>query len=85
MPAKFPLRLRATPALRQLIAHQTPRTRPFSILSKARQLARSTEAHPFERYPVSQRAQRGDWGKLARHVGDSALLYVFSFFLFKFL
>jgi len=49
--------------------------RSFSILARARAVARSAEAHPFERYPTTQKVARADWGKQVRHVGDAAMFY----------
>ena len=48
--------------------------RPFSILSRARHLARTFEPHPFERLPIAQKSAKADWGKQVRHLGDAAVL-----------
>ena len=48
--------------------------RQFSILSSMRGFARGMEAHPFERLPVTQKAARGDYAKLAKNVGQRAVL-----------
>ncbi len=61
----------ATPALRML-----SQRRAFSIISRVRSVARSVEAHPFERLPIAQKPAKADWGKQARHFGDAAILYV---------
>jgi len=75
MPAYTPLiRTMARQPLRQLPRLQK---RSFSIIERARAVARAAEAHPFERMPLTQAPAKPDWGKQFRHVGDAALLYVY--------
>ncbi|KAF7887313.1 hypothetical protein EAF00_009607 [Botryotinia globosa] len=57
------------------ITRQVASRRTFSILTRARQLARGFEAHPFERYPLSQQAAKADWGKLVKRTAGNAVLY----------
>jgi hypothetical protein len=67
-----PITRLSTPFLRSLT-----QKRGFSIISRVRQTARSFEPHPFERMAIAQKAAPADYGKLVRHVGDAAMLYVF--------
>jgi hypothetical protein len=71
---------RLTPLLRT-----ATQRRAFSIISRVRQTARGFEPHPFERIPVAQKAAPADYGKLVKHVGDAAMLYVFLPMLFALL
>ncbi|KAK0102266.1 hypothetical protein ONS95_005888 [Cadophora gregata] len=57
------------------LLHLTTPRRAFSIATRVRTLARSFEPHPFERMPTTQKPARGDWGRQARRVGDSAMFY----------
>jgi hypothetical protein len=65
-----------TPIMRMVIQR-----RGLSIFTRARQIARTVEPHPFERLPITQRAAKADWGKQIKHVGDAAMLYVPPLFL----
>jgi hypothetical protein len=67
-----PITRLSTPLLRSLT-----QKRGFSIISRVRQTARSFEPHPFERMPITQKTAPADYGKLVKHVGDAAMLYVF--------
>jgi len=58
-----------TPLIRTLVQR-----RAMSIGARARAAVRNFEPHPFERYPVTQKSAKGDWGKQVRRLGDSALL-----------
>jgi hypothetical protein len=49
--------------------------RQFSLLTSARSFARSFEPHPFERIPVTQTAQRGDYAKMGRRVAGQAVFF----------
>ncbi|KAG4436780.1 hypothetical protein IFR05_007755 [Cadophora sp. M221] len=49
--------------------------RAFSIATRVRTLARSFEPHPFGRLPKTQEAQKGDWAKQGRRLGDAAMFY----------
>jgi hypothetical protein len=49
--------------------------RQFSLFSSVRSFARSFEAHPFERMPVTQNAQRGDYAKMGRRVAGQAVFF----------
>ncbi|ODA80650.1 hypothetical protein RJ55_03609 [Drechmeria coniospora] len=49
--------------------------RPFSMMMRLRSAARSFEAHPFQRLPVSQQAARGDWGAEMKRVGKQAAIF----------
>ncbi|TGO08407.1 hypothetical protein BTUL_0211g00190 [Botrytis tulipae] len=58
-----------SPIIRQVASRRT-----VSILTRARQLARGFEPHPFERYPLSQQAAKADWGKLVKRTAGNAVL-----------
>ncbi|EOO02612.1 hypothetical protein UCRPA7_1885 [Phaeoacremonium minimum UCRPA7] len=55
--------------------------RQFSVMRSMRNFARSFEAHPFERMPVTSNSQAADWGKQFKRVGSQALIYVPGFAL----
>ncbi|KAF7892335.1 uncharacterized protein EAF01_010415 [Botrytis porri] len=57
------------------IIRQVTSRRAFSILTRARQVARDFEPHPFERYPISQQAAKADWGRLVKRTAGNAMLY----------
>ncbi|PQE23612.1 pantothenate transporter liz1 protein [Rutstroemia sp. NJR-2017a BVV2] len=59
-----------SPIMRQVASRRT-----FSILSRARQVARGFEPHPFERMPKAQEAAPADYKKLAKRVGGVAMIY----------
>ncbi|THV48213.1 hypothetical protein BGAL_0261g00030 [Botrytis galanthina] len=65
-----------SPIIRQVASRRT-----FSILTRARQLARGFEPHPFERYPISQQAAKADWSKLVKRTAGNAVLYFPGFAL----
>jgi hypothetical protein len=48
-------------------------TRAFSVLSRVRALARAAEAHPFQRYPVTQKPAPADWNTHIQRVAGTAL------------
>jgi len=50
-------------------------SRTFSALSRVRTALSLDEAHPFGRYPVTQRAAKADWGRQFRHLGSTAMVY----------
>jgi hypothetical protein len=50
--------------------------RHFSVISSLRSFARSFEPHPFERLPVTAKAQAGDWGKQVRRVTTQGAIFV---------
>ncbi|KAM4057826.1 hypothetical protein HRG_009447 [Hirsutella rhossiliensis] len=60
-------------------AARTAVRRPFSVLASARTAARSFEAHPFQRLPISQRAARPDWAREVKRVGSQALVFFPAF------
>ena len=51
--------------------------RAFSVLSRISNIARVVE-HPFEHLPPNATRAKADWGLQARHLGNTALLYVIS-------
>jgi hypothetical protein len=51
-------------------------TRSFSALSRVRTALRLSEAHPYERYPLTQSIAKPDWGKHVKDLEKVALLYV---------
>ncbi|TGO61121.1 hypothetical protein BOTNAR_0134g00200 [Botryotinia narcissicola] len=65
-----------SPIIRQVTSRRT-----FSILTRACQLARGFEPHPFERYPLSKQAAKADWGKLVKRTAGNAVLYFPGFAL----
>ena len=52
--------------------------RQFSVMQNLRNFARSFESHPFERLPVANNAQRGDWGRQVKRVASQGAMYVLA-------
>ncbi|KAJ9156441.1 hypothetical protein NKR23_g1274 [Pleurostoma richardsiae] len=50
--------------------------RNFSIMRSMRNFARSFEAHPFEKMPVTTNSQAPDYAKMVKRVGTQAIIYV---------
>lgn len=69
-----PLFRTAIPLASRTAAQAVKRQQPFSIMSKLRHFGRAIEPHPFERLPVTQRAQAADWSKDVRQLGGQALV-----------
>lgn len=55
-------------------AAQQQTTRQFSVMRTMRNMARSFEPHPFQRLPVTNQTQAGDWGKLVKRSASQALM-----------
>jgi len=49
--------------------------RAFSLFTRLRSTIRAVEPHLFERYPAHGSIARPDWGKQARHVGETAIFF----------
>ncbi|KAJ4415447.1 hypothetical protein N0V82_007318 [Gnomoniopsis sp. IMI 355080] len=64
----------ARAALRATRAAAQQQTRQFSIMRTMRNAARSFEPHPFQRLPISNQTQAGDWGKLVKRSASQALM-----------
>lgn len=58
-----------TPLVRTMLQR-----RAMSIGARARAAVRNFEPHPFERYSTTEKAQKADWAKQVRRVGDVSLL-----------
>lgn len=50
--------------------------RPMSGVTGVRRWAQGLEPHPFERIPLSQNPQRGDYAKMARRSLSSMVFFV---------
>ncbi|TVY55589.1 hypothetical protein LCER1_G003965 [Lachnellula cervina] len=59
-----------TPLVRTMLQR-----RAMSIGARARAAVRNFEPHPFERYSTTEKAQKADWAKQVRRVGDVSLFY----------
>ncbi|KAJ4396546.1 hypothetical protein N0V93_000766 [Gnomoniopsis smithogilvyi] len=65
----------ARAALRATRAAAQQQTRQFSVMRTMRNVARSFEPHPFQRLPISNQTQAGDWSKLVKRSAGQALIY----------
>ncbi len=63
--------MRMTPLLTRTLTR-----RNFSVLQRTRQLIRSAEPHPFERYPATEKMASPDYARLGKRLGDAGMLYV---------
>ncbi|TVY17496.1 hypothetical protein LARI1_G005373 [Lachnellula arida] len=49
--------------------------RAMSIGARARSAVRNFEPHPFERYSTTEKAQKADWVKQVKRVGNVSVIY----------
>ncbi|KAK0626918.1 hypothetical protein B0T14DRAFT_562783 [Immersiella caudata] len=60
-------------------AAQASTRRQFSVLHSLRSFARSFEAHPFERLPVTTNSQAADWGRQVKRISQQVAIFLPGF------
>lgn len=56
-------------------AAQAKQTRQFSVVRNVRNVVRSFEPHPYSRLPIANKAQAGDYAKIAKRVGGNCVAF----------